>query len=500
MESPSISTLACLSPSQQATLKRANVHTVADLVLTSPFDIAKRGKITTYAAQAIVDHACQELASEPTRLDSETSPTTEMFTTGDEALDSMLDGGIRTGMVWEFVGESAAGKTQLSLQLSLFAQLPRELKGLLGSTCFLSTSWTLPTTRILEMIGSHPSLSAALCGLADIHTLKTPTVPVLLRVLSHTLPTFVENRLQAGPRHKPVKLIVIDALTELFHTDPKTSTTSLTQRAKNIAEISVLLHTLADRYGIAVVVLNEVADVFDREAGSDVGLQQDVLYRDQAKWFSRAHTFPGEDRKEAALGLTWANQVNARVMLSRTDRMIYFNDDDDARASKRRRLDRDARTDTQRPVSNQQTTRLRHMTVIFSSVGPPGSLDYIVSDRGIVAIPQEHSTLVPAPPETDRTPTAVLQHPQVLDAPGADVPAGGTQAIPSSQPNEQLLDMGAIALGSDAFSFPGSDEVEAEDGPQAEADDWEAYWKDADLDDDLYGSIDLDVLSSSNPG
>ncbi|THH33895.1 hypothetical protein EUX98_g325 [Antrodiella citrinella] len=347
------------------------------------------------------------------------------------------------------------------------------------------------------MIDTHPSLSSTLCGLGDIHTLKTPTIPILLHVLSYILPSFVEDRLQAGQRHKPVKLVVIDALTELFHSENKTSSTSLAQRAKDIAEISCLLHTLANKYQIAVVVLNEVADVFDREPGSDAGVQQDLLYRDQAKWFSRGHTIPGEDRKEAALGLTWANQVNARVMLTRTDRMLYLSDSDNVRANKRRRLDGDASIDTQTSANDQQTTRLRHMTVIFSSAGPHGSSDYIVSDRGIVVIPDaSHSAVFSAPPQPEKSSHATPQA-SLVAASGSDIPDGGTQVVLSSQPNEQSLDMGAIALGTDGFTY--TDEVGAEDGPQTDTDDWETYWKDADLD-DLYGSVDLDAFSSSNPG
>lgn len=277
-----------------------------------------------------------------------------------------------------------------------------ELRGAMGSACFLSTSWTLPTSRILEMVDSHPSLSSAFCGLGDIHMLKTTTIPILLHVLSHTLPTFIESRLQPNSNHKPVKLVVVDALTELFHSQNKTSTTTLAQRAKDVAEISRLLHTLADKHSIAIVVLNEVADVFDKEVDFDAGSQHgEILYRDQARWFSRAHSIPGEDRKEAALGLTWANQVNARVMLTRTDRMVHL-DQDDARKSKRRRLDGNARSDTCGLPTDQQPVRLRHLTVIFSSIGPPGSLDYIVSEQGVVVIPpdeQSHLTSVPSQPD-----------------------------------------------------------------------------------------------------
>ncbi|TCD66472.1 hypothetical protein EIP91_001352 [Steccherinum ochraceum] len=501
MDSLSISSLPLsLSPAQQTGLRRGGISSVSDLLLTPPPELAKKCRLAVHDIQSLVDAVCEVLASAPLRLDDEALQEAEFFTTGDQALDEVLGGGIRTGMLWEIVGESAAGKTQLSLQLSLCAQLPKQAKGAAGATCFLSTSWTLPTARILEIVHTHPSLSLQFCGLDDIHTLKTPTIPILLHVLSRTLPAFIEERLKPESHQKPVKLVVIDALTELFHSASKTSSSSLSQRAKDIAEISAGLHTLAAKHGIAVVVLNEVADVFDSEENLDSELQQgEVLYKTQSRWFSRAHTIPGENKKEAALGLTWANQVNARIMLSRTDRMLHL-DNDDARASKRRRLN-DASVSGKALSSDAETVRLRHLTVVFSSIGPPGSLDYFVSERGIVVIPDEQKSSVfsdPSPPFKPPGPAAVVAV-DTMNMAESGTDSVGTQLVPSSQPSEQFLEIGAVAISSDDLGYVRSDEVEAEEGPQEEADDWEAYWKDDDLK-NLYETMDFDAVSPSHPG
>ena len=50
-------------------------------------------------------------------------------------LDSFLQGGILLRGITEITGESAAGKTQLCIQLCLSVQLPKELGGLAGGTC-----------------------------------------------------------------------------------------------------------------------------------------------------------------------------------------------------------------------------------------------------------------------------------------------------------------------------------------------------------------------------
>ncbi len=217
--------------------------------------------------------------------------------------------------------------------------------------------------------------------------MSCPTIPVLIHVLSGTLPQFVDSKL-ADPATKPVKLLVIDALGELFHTTDKTTTKTLVQRSRDIAEVSSLLHILSSKYKIAALVLNEVVDAFDREPVE--ANDNSVSYSDESRWFGRGDSIPGEDRKEASLGLVWANQINARIQLSRTSRRRYLQD---SFAEKRLKLDdsgvpagasRLASSDT------DQATLIRRLSIIFSSVSSPASLDYIVGPAGISVLPDDH--------------------------------------------------------------------------------------------------------------
>jgi DNA repair protein RAD57 len=119
-----------------------------------------------------------------------------------------------------------------------------------------------------------------------------------------------------------VKLLVIDALSQLFLLATGSAKEKLIDRSRGIAEISALLHSLARRHGIAILILNETSDVFEQRpsGGSAHHHNSDMTYREQAQWFNQAHSLPGESRKETRLGLPWANQVNVRLLLSRTER------------------------------------------------------------------------------------------------------------------------------------------------------------------------------------
>src|SRR6267154_2280313 len=144
--------------------------TVSDVLLFPLSDISQKCRLAPQAVQAIVDSIAHALARPPSILRDIMRNGSELITTGDTKLDEMLGGGIRVGMVWEFVGErqvvahihyhwglivqvfSGAGKTQLALQLSLLVQLPVDQGGLNGSACYLTTSASLPTPRLIQLL------------------------------------------------------------------------------------------------------------------------------------------------------------------------------------------------------------------------------------------------------------------------------------------------------------------------------------------------------------
>ena len=81
------------------------IQTVADLVLLSIPDIVKRCRISHHDAQEVFNAVCDELAPPLHSLADSGTPKDETFTTGDALIDRMLGGGIRTGKLWEVVGE-----------------------------------------------------------------------------------------------------------------------------------------------------------------------------------------------------------------------------------------------------------------------------------------------------------------------------------------------------------------------------------------------------------
>jgi len=73
------------------------------------------------------------------------------ITTGSEALDELLDGGVHVGSLTECFGKSSSGKTQLCHQLAVNVQLPEDEGGLGKGAIFIDTEETFVADRIRNM-------------------------------------------------------------------------------------------------------------------------------------------------------------------------------------------------------------------------------------------------------------------------------------------------------------------------------------------------------------
>ena len=347
---------------------------------------------------------------------------------------------------------SAAGKTQLALQLSLLVQLPPRLGGILGSAFYLTVASQLQTTRMEQILNTHPLLSPSFCSFEHIQHTSVPTIDKLILVLSKILPQYISANAQ-NPSQKPLKLIVIDAIAELFHTTKKTTTQFLVERSRSLSKIGILLHALASKHQIAILVLNEVSDTFNR--GTAPLESGQIGYQDQFQWFGRAESGLGEGRKEATLGLVWSNQLNARIFLSRTGRRRYLEESE----RPRRFSEPIPATPSVNTPSEDQPVLIRRLTVVFSSVCDPASCDYIVTAEGISVIP---NSVVP------------LATRSAVGGASADTHASMTpRGDPNQKQNAQVapLDIGHVADSDAVEDRSCTPENEPVD------DEWDAFWE-----------------------
>jgi DNA repair protein RAD57 len=183
------------------------------------------------------------------------------------------------------------------------------------------------------------------------------------------------------------------------------------------------LKLLAETQNMAIVVINQVTDVFQFSSGpsnvpsrpespspvithqsgstvqdgsnntleeptpTDVPDQPTMTYKRQSRYFSgQSQSYP----KEASLGLVWANAVNVRIMLSRTGRRRLLDPEDLGR--KRVRLAAyDREIQHEQGVVSEDTfepTLIRRMHLVFSPFARQDMLDYVILQSGIHSVPE----------------------------------------------------------------------------------------------------------------
>ncbi|KAH9001739.1 P-loop containing nucleoside triphosphate hydrolase protein [Lactarius akahatsu] len=423
--------------------------TVSDVLFSPVYDVSQKCRLAPQAVQEIFDAIAHAINHPPSLLRDVIRDGSETITSGDVNLDKMLGGGIRVGMIWELVGEgrvfAASGKTQLALQLSLLVQLPVAQGGLNGSACYLTTSTGLPTPRLIELLHEHPLLVGSHCTLDNIQTSVTKSVDSLLYALSEVLPALMDA---ANARSMPLKLLVIDSLAELLLED-KVSTASLADRSRNLSAIAAQLHALAATRQLAVLAINRVTDVWERRPDADPGTPGELIYAEHARIFGRAEGAS----KSAALGLVWANQINARVFLARTARRYAL----PAEKSRDRKRQRTEGAGATAAIVRADDVVVRRLSVVFSAVCAPAEVDFIITFRGVETCADDAES---------------------GGAPGPAAPSAAALALATNVVRPPLAEVSPLDVGSVVSDLrpplPGDEPVgEAED-------DEEAYWRDMD--------------------
>lgn len=231
---------------------------------------------------------------------STTTPA-DKFSTGSRHLDDALGGGIPTGYVIELSGESSAGKSQLLMQMSLFCQLPKLYGGLNNinksseiKAVFISTEAPVPVSRLLELQSVNFLENPNLTNLPED---QLPTLDNIFTFFLHSWDNQSETLLfhqlpQLIAQHN-VRLVIIDSLSHHLRSnlarDEKSETNHWDYRIRTNLYLNRLLDhfkTLAEKFGIAVVVSNQVTSrplLLKAEGPQPHNI---LNYENQIGWFS----------------------------------------------------------------------------------------------------------------------------------------------------------------------------------------------------------------------
>ena len=165
------------------------------------------------------------------------------------------------------IHNSGAGKTQFLLTLLLATQLPSP-HGLSASALYISTESALPTTRLAQLLRTHVVLSAATPrpNLDSVISIVTPDLESQDHILRFQVPVAI--------RRHGIRLIIIDSVAANYRAEferpgggmGQNNGANMAQRSSELVKLGQLLRDIAREENIAVVVANQVADRFSRDA------------------------------------------------------------------------------------------------------------------------------------------------------------------------------------------------------------------------------------------
>lgn len=172
-------------------------------------------------------------------------------TTGSKELDKLLQGGIETGSITEIFGEFRTGKTQLCHQLCVTCQLPVDCGGAEGKSMYIDTEGTFRPERLLAVAERYGLNGQEV--LDNVAYARGYNTDHQTQLLIHAAAMMAESR---------YALLIVDSATALYRTD-YSGRGELSARQMHMARFLRTLLRLADEFGVAVVITNQVVAQVD---------------------------------------------------------------------------------------------------------------------------------------------------------------------------------------------------------------------------------------------
>ncbi|CAG8641111.1 7420_t:CDS:2 [Dentiscutata heterogama] len=171
------------------------------------------------------------------------------ISTGSKALDKLL--GVECGSITEIFGEFRTGKSQLCHTLAVTCQLAIKNGGGEGMCIYIDTEGTFRPERIVSVSERYSMDNQEV--LDNIAVARAYNTDHQMTLLVQAAAMMTEARFA---------LIIVDSVTALYRTD-YSGRGELAARQMHLAKFLRALLRLADEFGVAVVITNQVVSSVD---------------------------------------------------------------------------------------------------------------------------------------------------------------------------------------------------------------------------------------------
>ncbi|KAA6372579.1 MAG: putative Meiotic recombination protein DMC1 [Streblomastix strix] len=229
-------------------LKESGCYTVQSLQMRTKKDLLNIKGISEAKLDKIIDAVHKLIFSGFITGSQQLTKRREVvkITTGSKELDTLLGGGIETMSITEIFGEFRTGKTQLAHTLCVTTQLPLDVGGGNGKIAYIDTEGTFRPERI-EPIATRYGLDAG-AVLDNVIFARAYTHEHEMQLLSQVCAKMAEDQF---------RLLIVDSVTALFRVD-FSGRGELADRQQKLAKVMSTLMKIAEEFGVAVIVTNQV--------------------------------------------------------------------------------------------------------------------------------------------------------------------------------------------------------------------------------------------------
>jgi len=274
-----LQSLPGVGPATADKLTEAGFESYQGIAVASPGELSNTADIGESTANDIIQ-AAREAADvggfESGAAVMERREEIGKLSWGVDEVDELLGGGVETQSITEVYGEFGSGKSQVTHQLSVNVQLPREHGGLHGSAMFIDSEDTFRPERIDDMVRGLPDEAIA-ATMADRGIEGEPGDEEAMEALVedfldkiHVAKAFNSNhQILLAEKAKelasdneeadyPIRLLSVDSLTAHFRAE-YVGRGELAERQQKLNKHLHDLMRIGDLHNTAVLVTNQVA-------------------------------------------------------------------------------------------------------------------------------------------------------------------------------------------------------------------------------------------------
>ena len=258
-----LDSLAGVGPVTTRKLNDAGVHSIMDLIVRGPVEVAELTGMDIDTAGKLVEKAREGLV-EGGLIAKDFVSASELYkkrqnigkiTTGTDCLDTLFEGGVETQALTEVYGEFGCGKTQFCHTMCVQVQKPKEEGGLEGGVLYMDSENTFRPERIVSIAKAN--------GLDPEKVLDNI---IVARAYNSSHQMLILEEASSMINENNIKLIISDSAVGLFRSEYLGRGT-LAARQQKLNRFVHLLVRLAETYNIASIMTNQVMSSPDQFFG-----------------------------------------------------------------------------------------------------------------------------------------------------------------------------------------------------------------------------------------